>query len=368
MRNRFGRVVLASLLTFVGGCRAWVGTQPIVKIGLVAPFEGLYRPLGYQVLPAVKLALRERNQSGGVHGYMVELVALNDGQDPGMAVERAREMVADPDVMGVVGHFDEQTTLAALPTYREAGLATVVPSGAPVEATADAYHQTLFLAASNDQVSQAAARYAVDDLGARHLAVIRGRDDLAEPFSSAVREQGASIVLDLDAEEESLLARLATERPDLIFFAGDALQAAELLLKLQEAGLEVPLLGGNGLNSPYLVQVAGAAAEGTTYVSVTPPVEDEGFIEGYMDLCGAPPEPYAALAYDATRVLLNALERAIAMEGKPRRDLVVAALAQGDGYEGLTGSISFDERGRRRNTQVYVYEIVGGRYPGELRK
>jgi len=176
------------------------------------------------------------------------------------------------------------------------------------------------------------------------------------------------IVLDRKMDEGDLLTALAEEQPDLIFFGGEALEGGELLLWLREAGLETPLLAGNGLNSPYLVQIAGDAAEGTTYVTITPPTEDRSFIEEYTALSGAPPGPFAPLAYDATQLLLDALQRAIEVGGKPTRDGVIAALSQGEGYDGLTGYIAFDERGQALNPQVYIYEIVDGRYPGELRR
>jgi len=86
------------LLLTVVRCTVPGSTKPILKVGLVAPFEGLYRPLGYKVLYAVKLAIRERNASGGVAGYMVELVALNDDSEPTIAAQRAREMA----VMAVI--------------------------------------------------------------------------------------------------------------------------------------------------------------------------------------------------------------------------------------------------------------------------
>lgn len=340
----------------------------MVKIGLVAPFEGLYRPLGYQVLSAVKLALKERNESAGVNGYMVELVALNDGQDPAVAVQRAREMAIDPDIVGVIGHFDDETTLAALSTYDQAGLALVAPAATATEVTRRGYSQTFRLGADNNLLGATAAHYAVVERGARRLAVIRGREDLVNSFIATAREEGAIVVLDLEADEEGLLTALANERPDILFFGGGALEGAELLLQLQEAGLDIPLLGGNGLNSAYLVQVAQEAARGTAYVTITSPVEDQGFIEGYTALSGAPPGPYAALAYDATHLLLNAIQEAIAVEGKPTRRGIIAALSWSEAYDGLTAHISFDEHGQALDPQVYIYEIVDGRYPGELRR
>ena len=104
-----------------------IGAPPTVKIGLVAPFEGLHRPLGYEALFAVKLALQEKNEAGGLNGYRVELVALNDFGEAGEAAAQAREMAADPDILGVIGGWSPETAQAAAPEYERLGLAFLVP-------------------------------------------------------------------------------------------------------------------------------------------------------------------------------------------------------------------------------------------------
>jgi branched-chain amino acid transport system substrate-binding protein len=362
-------LILALLLCQLGpvaACTSRGGAGPTVKIGLVAPFEGLYRPLGYEVLPAVKLAIKERNQAGGAGGRIIELVALNDGQDPATAAQRAREMVVDPDIMGVIGHFDDETTLAALPVYAKAGLALVVSGARAVEVTGGGYSQVFRLGADNGTLGAVMARYAVLEEGVTQFALVHGQEDLAASFSAEAEKLGAEIVLDLESEQDELAPMLANASPDAVFFSGEALEAGDLLLQMREAGLNSPLLGGSGLDSAYLVQIAGDAAEGTTYASVVPPVEDPAFVDAYRLLSGIAPGPRAALAYDATRILLDALQEAIATDGRPTRQGVVAALSRGKRYQGLTGEIWFDEQGQASNDEVYIYTIVDERYPGQL--
>lgn len=103
-------------------------TRPVLKIGLVAPFEGRYRDVGYEVVFAVRLAAREINAAGGVGGYSVELVALDDSGDEQMAVEQARKLETDAGVIAVIGHWRENTTLAAAPEYERAGIPLIAPS------------------------------------------------------------------------------------------------------------------------------------------------------------------------------------------------------------------------------------------------
>jgi ABC-type branched-subunit amino acid transport system substrate-binding protein len=106
---------LLALGCFLAACSA--STAPVVKIGLVAPFEGRFRAVGYEAIYAARLAIREINSTGGVNGFRVELFALDDGGDPGMAVEQARKLAIDPQVVAVVGHFRPDTTSAAIDGY-----------------------------------------------------------------------------------------------------------------------------------------------------------------------------------------------------------------------------------------------------------
>jgi ABC-type branched-subunit amino acid transport system substrate-binding protein len=111
-------------LAFVSACGS---TRPVIKFGLVAPFEGRYRPVGYDAIYAARLAVRERNASGGVGGYRVELVAYDDGGDPQAATERARQLALDPQVVAVIGHFRVDTTRAAWDVYAREALPLIAP-------------------------------------------------------------------------------------------------------------------------------------------------------------------------------------------------------------------------------------------------
>ena len=104
--------------------------QPVVKIGLVAPFEGAQRELGYDAIYAARLAVREINQAGGIGGYRVALVALDDGGDAALAAETAVSLTIDPAVVAVIGHGLGETTAVAQPIYVEANL-PLLPLGDP---------------------------------------------------------------------------------------------------------------------------------------------------------------------------------------------------------------------------------------------
>ena len=128
---KFQKGGLISLLIFDIWCLIFVsacgGTRPVVKFGLVAPFEGRYRPVGYDAIYAARLAVRERNAAGGVGGYRVELVAYDDGGDAQVALERARQLALDPQVIAVIGHMRVETTRAAWDVYAREALPLISP-------------------------------------------------------------------------------------------------------------------------------------------------------------------------------------------------------------------------------------------------
>lgn len=135
MAPALGLPLFCCLLLFLSlaGC---AGVDPVVKIGLVGPFEGRRRALGYDVIYSARLAVREMNQAGGVAGYRVGLVSLDDSGDPELAAETAASLALDPAVVAVVGHWLPPTTAAATPVYAAAGLPFIAAGQKPFVAVA----------------------------------------------------------------------------------------------------------------------------------------------------------------------------------------------------------------------------------------
>ena len=319
-------------------CRP-AGAPPTLKIGLVAPFEGLHRPLGYEALFGVKLALQERNLDRGLNGHRIELVALNDFDDPAEAQIQARALAADPDVLGVVGHLSSGTTLAARPVYLEANLAMSVPW------------------------TVQAGGLQVDRSGLALVAA--GESVTAGRLEAIARESGFNQIVSLTHTGGAPLP----PGVQAIQLATDGVAAGEIILALQQANISLPLFGQADAGSPQLVQVAKTAANGLIFVSPGPAPRDVGaddFIEAYRALAGFPPGPRAVLAYDAAHVLLDAIEQAmLEHDRRPTRSEVSAVIARIQ-RNGVSGNLAFDAQGRRLNAPVWVYQIAKEEYPGAL--
>lgn len=345
-RSNWRNIAYLALTALLLASCAPLGTRPVVKIGLVAPFEGLYRPLGYDVLNAVKLAVRECNENGGAASYMVQIVALNDSNDPAQAVLQTRKMDIDQDVMGVIGGLSSKTALATLEEYHEAGLAFITLASADA-VTECCYPEVFRLFATNSLLGREAARYAVRELGATRLAVLCSKGDLIIAFAEEADRLGTAVVK-INALNEDWLTK--AKEADLVFFGGGAVEGAELVRRVREAKLDVQLMGGSELGDPKLVQIGGEAAKGVLYITPATQMTD------YETSVDQPHDPRAILAYDATWILLKALTQAIERDGRPSREGVGAALAD-TWYTGLSGAIAFDSCGDWVDPPVHIHRI-----------
>lgn len=140
-------LLLLLVLGIVSGCQS---VAPVIKVGLVAPFEGRHRDIGYDVLYSARLAVREINAVGGIDGTRVALVALDDGGNPEYAQAAANSLLIDPGVVAVVGHWLPETTETAAPIYTQSNLAFLPGGDEPFAASDPALLPTEFVASYED--------------------------------------------------------------------------------------------------------------------------------------------------------------------------------------------------------------------------
>jgi hypothetical protein len=263
------------LIGLLASCALPGDAAPVVKIGLIAPFEGLGRPLGYAVLPAVKAAIAETNASNSLHGYRVALVALNDDLDPATAARQAGALAQDRDILAVLGPFDSPAARQALPVL--AAAAVPLLAAAPIETTtrppAGASCTGIFSLCPSPEKIDAALRVVIG----------------LSPWTS------------------------------------DAVFAADALTRGYAAGQPLHLVGGPDLLRPWLPKRAGIAAEGTEAFGCAITAEarerpESGGGDASLDHA-------AVLAGAGTRTLLAALAADIGAHGAPSRAGVAAALA-----------------------------------------
>jgi branched-chain amino acid transport system substrate-binding protein len=346
-------LVLLILSPFVlAGCRVVGSVRPTVKIGLVAPFEGRYRYVGYDLFPAVRLALREVNASGGVRVgtrlYGIELVAYDDGADPEMAVLQARKLALDPDVIAVIGHFREDTTRAALPVYAEAGLALVSP-GILDPTLGDGSGVVLRPGAGARDV--AAALLA----GLEAAALVDEDGSLSRALQEEAEERGVALGPSVSPRDPEWLDAILADSSQSVLCDADPVTAGEVVAALRGAGWPGTFLGGPELAATDFAGVAGDAAEGALFVTPWPlpgTWAESRLPAAYVEVSGGPqPGPLAWPAYEAVGQVVEALEADLVAHGTPSRAGVASALARSP------------EGGTVRHGPLHWYRIAGGGVP-----
>ena len=329
----------------LGGCSLPGSVQPTVKIGLVAPFEGLYRTVGYDALYAAKLAVREANVRGGLGGYLVELVALDDSNLPGRALVAAEEMALDPDVVAVIGHFSDVTTEAALPVYGSYNLPLVIPaSGADLGIAGG--EVAFRLGPGDEDVARTLASYVCQ--GATRVALLEDGERREASYLRAFQEHCATGGVSLLSPG----SQLAWDDYSVLIWPGEAVEGAVILSRLRSSGFKGAFAGGMELCSHHFKAFVGEKAGKVICVLAGPASPPHDFVTSYQSLAGTPPGPYAPLVYDAAQVIMAAIEEA-ASNGHVTREAVAEALKRCS-LEGLTGPITFDEKGRRENPPMRV--------------
>ncbi|MGC8877859.1 MAG: branched-chain amino acid ABC transporter substrate-binding protein [Anaerolineae bacterium] len=347
------------------------GTRPILKIGLAAPFEGVGRPLGYETLQGVRLAISQWNARGGPGGHMVELVALNDSNNAQEARLQAKEFVADPAVLGVIAGWSAETAGAMVPILSQKGLATVLPwSVSP--ALADLDHGIVMIAAHEGQIAKALVEHLPATVPRCHVAIV-GDEQAVAPYldhlPSCARKVAPPAVLRHHALQmwTTSLLQERTSSPEVLILVVDPISGGEIVKVAKETGWSGSLFGAVDMGSTQLLDVAGESAEGIIIASPAPSGEDLSFRPSQELTSLTFLTPRAVLAYDATFVLLTAIEKSIAQEGFPSRKGTIAALPKVQ-IDGLTGIIAFDANGWRLRPSVWLYRIEDNRCPGVLIK
>jgi branched-chain amino acid transport system substrate-binding protein len=345
-----------------------------IRIGAIHNITGSLGSIGQPSLNGALLAAKQLNEHGGVLGRPLELVARDGQSDPAVVAAITRELVHMPHIAAITGLNDTEMALAAAPVA-EKGRMVFLTSGATSPKVPLQFPRFYFMACFGDNTQAGVgAEYALGALGVRTAWLLF--DDttdftvlLASYFKERYTALGGEILgedtyaggaLDFSEQIARILA-LATP-PDMLYVSAGPDDIGRLIKQIREAGLDQPILGGDGYDTPLLVETAGAAAHDTYFTthvfldpSQAPPVVQQ-FIADYEAEYGVAPETaFAALAYDAVILLASAIERADSAKQKD----IAGALELTEDFPRVTGSISFAPAVHIPDKEVTIVHIVG---------
>jgi branched-chain amino acid transport system substrate-binding protein len=352
-----------------------------IKIAVQAPLSGEQAALGEHIKLGAQLAVEEYVKAFKALGYDLELVPQDDQAKPEVGVANARNMVADPDVLLIVGHFNSGVALPSSEVYKDAMLAMISPANTATEITDRGYPNVNRVCGRDDVQGPVGARFA-HELKAKSVYIIHDKtlygQGVADNFRAEAKKLGIKELGYEGTEERAnfspMIIPLKAKNPDLVYFGGIYHQGGLLLKQLREKGVKANFMGPDGLDSAEMVKIAGSAAVGSYYTSVAGPPsaypETAAFAKKFKQRFGKDVESFGLYGYDATLVGIKAMEGWLKANPnkKPSRAEVSAAVRGIKGFKGVTGAIEFDKKGDPIKTKYFVLQFDKQAYPGKVVK
>jgi branched-chain amino acid transport system substrate-binding protein len=340
-------------------------TAQDIVIGVAAPMTGNLAQIGKQFVDGARLAADGVNARGGIKGRNVVIRVEDDQADPRVAVTVARKFAADETLFAVVGHYSTSACLAAIPVYTKARLATITPSASSTDLTKRGGKYMFRMVSPSSVYARNLAQYTVKKLRKKTVAVVHVQNDWGvqtkDHFAKEVEKLGArvaalEVVRDSDTDFTAQLKRIKASTPDALAILTYYVTGALVTLQARDLGISAPLIGAGTLQEGQFIELAGEHnAEGLTvntdFSADDPAPAVKSFVAAYQKLHpNEKPQSYHAIAYDAARVVLDAIERA-----SVERDAIRDTIAETRSFGGVTGTFSFnDQREREAKDQVYL--------------
>jgi branched-chain amino acid transport system substrate-binding protein len=340
-----------------------------VKIGLMGPITGSWASEGQEMKQVVDLLAEEVNAAGGVDGQKVEVITEDDGGDPRTAALAAQRL-ATMGIIAVIGTYGSAVTEATQNIYDEAKIVQIANGSTAIRLTEKGLKRFFRTCPRDDEQAKVAAA-TIRKLGVKKLAILHDNSTYAKGLADETKgllasDKGVEIVFfdALTPKEQdytTILTKMKAANPDFVFFTGYYSEAGLLLKQKKEMGWNVPFMGGDATNNPDLVKAAGKdAAAGFYFVSAPlpkdlPSKEAKEFVAAFTKKYGNPPNSiYPVLAGDGFRVITYAIAQTKTTNPDKLADYLHTGLKE---FPGLTGKISFNEKGDRVGEVYRVYKV-----------
>jgi branched-chain amino acid transport system substrate-binding protein len=344
-----------------------------IKIGSPYNLTGSYASIDIPASDGSRLAVKEINEAGGVLGRPLEIIIEDGKSDVPTITSVAKKLVEEDGAHVMVGLTDTSYMLAAGPVAQEAGIPFLDVGGtAPLITTVGDY---IFMLPFGDNVQAAVAAEYAHEQGWKTAALLLDEamdytKFLAKYFKDrfTMEDIGGEIVSELsygsgDTDFSAQLTEFVNldPQPDFLFVSSNPNEIGTIIQQARDLGLTLPIVGGDGYDTPLLAQLAPSASNVffTTHEGIygDDPAAS-AFSEAYEAEYGNPPEAvFAALGYDGIKLMADAITRAGTIDGVAVRD----ALAATQGFEGVTGTISYEQGSRIPSKSVALIEVVDGK-------
>lgn len=348
------------IASLVAGCGGGGASSNEIKIGVVYELTGNTASFGTSAANGAKLAFKEINAKGGVLGKQIQTVVADNKGEPSESSNAMTKVITQDKVVAVTGFTTSSNGIAAS-TVAEVNkipfvaAATTNPKVTIDEKTGKAKDNVFRVCFIDPFQGTVGANFALNSLKAKNAAIMIDNSSdyskgLSQFFKEAFTKGGGAIVaeeayLQKDQDFKTLLTKIKALNPEMIYVPGYYEEVGKIAKQARELGITVPIVGGDGWDSPKLVEIAGGEALTNTYFTNHYSVEDQSpasktFVDAYTKEYGQAPDAMAVLGYDAAYVLVDAIKRANSAEPAKIRE----ALANTKDYQAVTGSLTLNDK------------------------
>src|SRR5581483_9218307 len=361
----------------------------VVEIGVDAPLTGSLAALGLGIQNSTDLALKTANKNNEVPGVTFKLVAKDDQANPTIGQQNATALVADSAVVGVVGPLNSSVAQSMQQVFDQANVTEVSPANTNPSLTQGPNWQTspvrpyksYFRVVTTDKVQGPfAADYVYNDLKITKVATVNDGKTygkgLAQTFTDEFKKLGGTITVaqaisDTSTDYSAVVTAVKNSGAQLLYYGGEYPQGGPLSKQLKAGGDNIPVMGGDGMQDPTYIKLAGTAANGDYATVPGAPISTlasaKTFISNYNAAgYSAPYSVYGGYSYDAGWSIIEAVKAVVAANGgkvpsssSDFRQKVEAAM-QSVSFDGVTGHVSFDQFGDTGNKQLTMYKVENG--------
>ena len=383
-------LIVASLALSACGSRSDTGAgttsgDKIAIIGIMAPLSGDLSALGLGIQHSVELAVKQANATKAIPGWTLKVEAKDDEAKPDVGKNAATAFAAEANVAGVVGNLNSSVAQSTQPVLATAKIVQVSPAntnptltqGADFKTAPKRTYDTYFRTCTTDAVQGPFAAQYLFKAGITKVATIHDKkaygQGLVEAFTGEFTKLGGTVVAAQtinpdDSNYQSVITSVKPKGPLAVYYGGEYPQAGPLSQQMKAAGLNVPLMGGDGIYDPKFIALGGTTSAGDLATSVGAPTDQLATGKKFLaDYAAAgykePAAAYGAYSFDAANAIINALKVSLkdAKDVASARQATIDALGKVS-FDGVTGTVAFDQYGDSTSRVLTVYKVADGKW------
>lgn len=337
-----------------------------IKIGVYGDLSGPTSSFGQSTKNGIDLAVEEINAGGGINGKKLVVISEDDQGRPEQAKTVVSKLISQDKVHALLGEVASTNSLAAAPVAQEAKIPMITPSSTNPKVTevGDFISRVCFIDPFQGAVM---AKFSANTLKAKTAAILGDVNSdyskgLTQFFEEEFARLGGKVVAkeaytQTDPDFKGQLTKIRNLNPDVVYIPGYYSQVGIIAKQARELGMNMPLLGGDGWDSPELWKLGGESLKNTFisnhYAADNPAPEIQNFVKAYKAKFNTVPDSLAALAYDAAKVLADAIKRAGGTDSAKLKDAINAT----KDFAGVTGKITLDAK-RNATKSAVVLELM----------